>query len=351
MGRVEVLSERQRETMTKKNSRVHRESLPARLAGALLNVPFEAEEASQPESHPSVGQRLAAARAELAEAVVAANQVLAANPLMEIIAEHAARQAGRRGTPIVVVDTSGEVMLEVHYLAAGEPLPVVPLSTVPAPSTAAPTEPRKSRLPPISELRAEAETLKIDHSQFGKNKKKLMAVIAAAKKDTRPCPVCKTSAWHVEEDDAYGDANASPKDTITLSCRCSMLRSEWLAGVKKTKPAAAPKPKMTRTAPSVSPVRVVKLDDRKIIPMGDDDDDLSSLFEPKVAKPKPQAPAAPPKKSPKVRPPRRGTPKAQGPAPKLSGRSLSSIASAAEAEVDIDAILANPTPPIPEEDS
>lgn len=298
--------------------------MPADLAAALLNVPFEAEEASQPESHASVGLRLQAARAELDAAVQAANTVLGANPLMEIIAEHAARKVGRRGHPLVVVDPSGEVMLEIHYLASGEP----------APKPVAPATPkkRKSSLPSIKEIRREAELLGIDTELFGKNKTKLLEAIEKAKGQPATVPA------------------PAPAPT-------------------------PPAPKMTKTAPSLTPPKQVRLDGQKLIPL-DDDDDVASLFrddeEPAPAPLKAEVapsgfqdkaernpvnapiagaavdvPAPPP--SPKVRPPRRGTPAGTAAvAPKLGGgRSLSAIGNSAEAEVDIDTILAKPAPPPP----
>jgi len=281
--------------MSKKNPRVHRETLPGKLSDALLNVPFEAEAESRPEGHASVGQRLQAAKDELAAAVAASNKVLSANALTSIIAEHAAREAGRRGTPTVVVDDNGDVMLEVHYLPPGAKLPTAP-------------EP-KVKLPPISELRREAELLGIDWQPFGKGKKALIKAIDQAK--------------------AGGQANTTPDPPKTTP----------------DPPVSAPKPKRQKTAPSITPPKQVKLDGRKVIPLADDDDDLGGLFDddPPPAKPEP----AP---KPKRKAPRRGTPAPKTPAPKRGGRSLSAIAEGADDEVDIDAILAKPAPPIPNED-
>jgi hypothetical protein len=284
--------------------------LPADLAAALLNVPFDAEVASQPEFHQSIGQRLTAAKAELEAATVAANQVLSSNPLMEIIAEHAARLVGRRGRPTVVVASSGDVMLEIHYLAAGDPLP-----------PAVPSKPKKTKMPPISEIRREAVLLGIDPTPYGKNKTRLIAAVDAAKAVVSP--------------------PAAPKPS-------------------------APKQKRMKTAPAITPAVPVELVGRKVIPLDvdDDDDDLSSLFAddpPKAPAPKPPAPEPPapkskskPKPLSKPRPtpasPKRGTPAVKAAAPKRMGRSLSAIAQNAENEVDIDAILAKPAPKIPRED-
>jgi hypothetical protein len=282
--------------------------LPADLAAALLNVPFDAEVASQPEFHQSIGQRLTAAKAELEAATVAANQVLSSNPLMEIIAEHAARLVGRRGRPTVVVASSGDVMLEIHYLAAGEPLP--------------PVKPKKLKMPPISEIRREAVLLGIDPTPYGKNKTRLIAAVDAAKAVVSPPVAPKAPA---------------PKPP-------------------------APKPKRMKTAPAITPAVPVELVGREVIPLDvdeDDEDDLSSLFAddpPKAPAPKPvpepPVPKAKPLSKPRPTPasPKRGTPAVKAAAPKRMGRSLSAIAQNAENEVDIDAILAKPPPKIPRED-
>jgi len=306
--------------MTKKNSRVHRETLPGDLAAALLNVPFNWTINGEPQPTVSVAARLGAARAALAEAVAAANEVLAENPLMEIIAEHAARLIGRRGTPIVVVDSNGEAMLEVHYLTAGEavPLPVQPKQ-------------RKSKLPPISTLREEARMLGFDPEPYGKNKTKLIEAIDAAKAGVTPTTVKKAKTIaDIEEQGVKPVAAVVP-------------------------PAPVEPPKRTKTAPSVTPPKVVKLDGRKVIPLDDDDDDVASLFgPPDPPAPKPASEPEPPepvlKRSPKVRPPRLGTPSEGAAKPARKGRSLSAIASGAETEVDIDAILAKPAPALPTDD-
>jgi len=314
----------------KKATRVHRETLPVDLAEALLNVPFEDEAASRPEAYSSVGARLGAAKAELKAAVLAANQVLTANPLMEIIAEHAARKIGRRGQPLVVVDEAGEILLEIHYLTPDEVQSDPQIPKV-----------RKSNLPPIEELRQEATFLGIDPEPFGKAKTKLLKAIDAVKAGKpEPAPVMKALA---------------PKPAPVVKA-----------------------PVMMKTAPAVGTPRTVQIEPTPFITVADDDEGLDALFGETPVKKNNGTPATPfgspfdfkgpavrnpvnapirntevesdrPPLPPPVRPPRRGTP-ALGSPPKRTGRSLSAIAGNAEAEVDIDAILSVPAPPPPNED-
>jgi len=84
--------------MSEKPFRVHRETVAPEMARALLNIPCM----ENPEhDHTNVGERLHAARQELASAVKEANKGLQGNPLAEILAEHVARQIGRRGGLLV----------------------------------------------------------------------------------------------------------------------------------------------------------------------------------------------------------------------------------------------------------
>jgi hypothetical protein len=320
--------------MTKKNPRVHRDTLPAELAEALLNIPFGWTIDGVPQPAMSLGRKLREAQKALEEAVTAANEVLALNPLMEIIAEHAARQIGRRGHPIVVVDPNGEVMLEVHYLANGDPAPI-------------PLKARKSSLPRIVEIRRDAQLHGIDPEPFGKNKKRLIEAINLAKAAQ-----------------AAGKPAPKPEPPEPPKVEPPKKPEPKPESAKKPEPpkpkVEPPKPKMTRTAPSVTPPQTVRLDGRRVIPLDDDDDDLTTLFsgkKPAVRNPvnAPISGAAvevhpedpPPPLKPKPKPtPRRGTPAPKKPAPKRAGRSLSAIAKNAEREIDIEAILAAPAPTI-----
>ena len=160
--------------MVSRNPRIHREALPPALAKALLNVPFPASGAPQSEVYHSVGERLSQAQVELVSAVAAANGVLAANPLTEILAEHAARQVGRRGRATVKVDPTGNIMLEVHYTVAERP----------SCGTKVPQE--NSPLPSIHDLRKEAIALGIDPAPFGKAKTKIIRAINKARGGMAP---------------------------------------------------------------------------------------------------------------------------------------------------------------------
>ena len=326
--------------MTKKTLSVHREILLSGLADALLNVPFAAAVGSQPEKYNSIGQRLAAAKTELMSAVAAANRMLVRNPLTGIIAEHAAKQAGKQGTSSVSVDLNGDVMLEVVYIPAGGPLPpsLVSVSTSP------------SRLPPIADLRREATLLGIDWELYGKSKKKLIAVMKAVRDGLAPALVSEKPQ----------SQPPAPKPV--------------LAFVPASEPAPVPEP----TTPE--PVLVDVLEPvwepvegpeppKRITPL-EDDDDVDDLFrqlesngggnkldpEP-VSKATPE-PRSPVKLAPKPKPISKGftMPAARSgvfsgtPAPKLHGRSLSAIAAGAEDDIDIDTILAEPAPEILQED-
>lgn len=272
--------------------RIHREELELGLAQALLNVPCAP---SSPDDYAadatSVWDRLESAKAELLRAVEAANKALEGNPLAEILAENVSRQRGRRGDPRIVVDGDGKVQLEVHYGKPDDEAPAAPR--------------RRTRLPPIKELREQADALGIDHAPFGKAKTKLIAAIKKKR-----------------EKIAQGDQK-SPAKNLT----------------PKTDPVPQdppPKPR-TKRAEALTPAKVVHLDD--------DDDDLDALLNGTPTPPKP-----PRKPSRKVRkPPRRGTP-ATGSTKKKKGLDLGALVKNAEDMVDIDAILAAPPPELPQED-
>lgn len=278
-----------------RNLRIFRETLSDELARTLLGGSSAVNDLTH-------WYRLQEAQHALRAAAEAAALVLAASPLMRIVADYAMRQAGKRGFPQIVVDPDGSIMLEVHYDTpeeerAGQPEEVG----------------RKSILPTILALRAEAEELGIDHSPFGKNKTRLLATIEKARQ---------------------GGTKASPPPVV--------------ASPPPVVPEPA-KPKMMRTAPALSPVRVVQPDSIVAIP-DDDDDDLNSLFGTPVA-----APVAAPE-VPAVHLPRRGVPlavvapAAPASSAKLGGRSLSDLASKAPDEVDIDALLAKGAPASPPKD-
>ena len=290
-----------------KKKTIHREVLSDDLARPVLNATIKADTSIQ----VSAGFRLAAARAELAEAVAAANKELAASPLTEILAEHAMRQAGKRGTPRIVVDSDGSVVLEVHYDGPSRTAP----KPAPAPTTS-PTEGRKSNLPSIEELRSRARTLGIDPMPFGKAKLRLKGAILLAENQGRLAEIRVVRA-----------AQTPPPP----------------------EPAPAPPPEPVPAPPPAPKPRVPPPDTHRVIP-DDDDDDVSTLFGPPTPKPAPSAPPSPP--------PRRGvsadlggvTPTVSLPPRAPKGRSLSSIVTNAEAEVDVEALLKSPPPSSPPSD-
>lgn len=280
--------------------KTHREVLQDGLARALLNVPVVGESIS-------VGERLEAARKELQAAVELANQELSGNPLAEILAEHAMRQIGKRGAPQIVVDPDGSVMLEVNYETSTKEEP--PQEDIK----------RKSALPPITVLRSEAEVLGIDHGPFGKNKTRLLAAIQDA----------RGKSYSQKKSDAIADLDEKGPDPAPAPAA----------------PMPAPARKMTKTAPALTPARVVQPDHLSVIP--DEEDDLAGLFGSDDTKSDEATPD--PKPTPKPGLPRKPLPSA-GPARKFGGRSLSELASKATEEVNIDALLAKPAPKPPSED-
>ena len=141
------------------------------------------------------GCELGEARQRYKAALNEARLLLESHPLAGVVAEAAARELGKRGALELVIDDTGDVMLQVHYGLTRLPKVV--------------DKSKKIKLPSISELRAEAEHLGLDVSGLGKAKRKILARIKAHK------------------------AGAPPD--------------------------LPPKPKMIKTAPALSPPRVLTL--------------------------------------------------------------------------------------------
>ena len=282
--------------MNKKNP--HREILPAALAKPLLNVPTAGST-----TYSSVWLRLEAAQRELRAAVAEANDEVTNNPLAEILAEHAMRLVGKRGAPLIEIDPDGSIMLVVQYEAVVKA-----------------TLKHQHTLPPIKVLRVEAEGLGIDTTAYGKNKKKLLAAIKAE---------------HIK-------SSMSPASLEALRQRKPPVAAEEKRALPPLPDVVpdVPKPKMMKTAPALSPVRVIQPDDQRVLL--DDDDGLGALF-PDAAPPKDALPATTP-----IKP--SGPPKPTTPHRVMGGRTLSAIAGAAEAEINIDALLAKPAPAPPTDD-
>lgn len=311
-GRVGSPHTPQKGSMKKRTT--HRETLQQGLARPLLNVPV-------PDQSISVYQRLVVARVELDEAVALANRELRDNPLAEILAEHAMRQGGRRGFPLIVVDPDGTPMLEIHYEDQ------IKEETPEAVKTK-----RKSLLPSITALRAEATQLGLDPLLFGKNKTKLLQAMEATRKRGNKSPPPAPVVTVIPDPPAPVAIPEPPTPVATV------IPDPPAPLVPASEPV---KPKMFRTAPALSPVTVVQPDTASLI--HDEEDDLSSLF---GAGHQPPAPAK------SVAVPKKGTATSStGPAKKIAGRSLSDLVSKAGDEVDINAILSKGAPKqLPPED-
>ena len=94
-------------------------------------------------------------------ALTEAREVLKQNPLAPTVAEAVAREGGRRGEAVLLLDDRGEMYLEVEKREWN------------------------SSLPCLESLRQEAEGLGIDPKPFGRSRTELAEAIAA-KRATRP---------------------------------------------------------------------------------------------------------------------------------------------------------------------
>ena len=298
-----------------------RENVAAEMADALLNVPHE--------EGGSIGEWLAEARQNLIDAVQAANAALEQNPLCEILAEHEARKRDLPGASSIhiFVDDLGNVLMET------------------------PEEGQrtwKSALPPIADLREEAEQLGIDPAPFGKSKKKLIKAIEAAKAGKKPAaPAPKPAPAPKKAEPTPAPAPAAP-----------VAAPEQVAHTARL---PVPRKKPAKPAP-----RVVPDESRVVSPWDDDEVDLDALFSDTPAEkpaapqkeskpaPAPEQPApktpAPKGKPRKARPPRLGTPGSSTTAKKKARPSLANLVQNADKLVDLDAIMSKKIdPPKPED--
>lgn len=230
--------------------RTHQEPLDEAWANALLEGLTEDLKGGPLTIHA----RLKDARAYMHGAVVAARRSLSKNPLRETVAQAAARNAGRRGHANIVISDEGEVMLEVSYTQDRKT------------EAEAATPTKRSKLPLIDEIRAEAESLEIDTAPFGRSKVKLRKAIAEArakKADTKP----KTQ---VKKAEAKPETEPEPKPK---------------AQVKKAEPAPDPEPedpkspgKLAQIAAEAGNVDISKIASEEKIPPGPDDDGIDDLL-------------------------------------------------------------------------
>jgi len=145
----------------KYSKKVHQEPLREEWAQSLL-----AER--DPHSGGSLYAYLQAKKDELADSIRRCQKHLEENPLTGVVAEAAAREAGRGGSCTITVNSNGTILLEVTPKKAGEKRTWM------------------SNLPSIKELRAEAERLGVDISGLGRSKRKIFAALQDAKASKPP---------------------------------------------------------------------------------------------------------------------------------------------------------------------
>lgn len=141
----------------KYSKKVHLEPLREGWAQSLLD-----------RSGGSLFEELQGAKELLAAAVTNCRRHLATNPLTEVVAKAAAEESGRGGSSSITVNDQGTILLEVNPKQPGE------------------RRTWKTTLPPIKELRAEAEEMKLDISGLGRSRRKIHEAIQAAKEEGAP---------------------------------------------------------------------------------------------------------------------------------------------------------------------
>ena len=147
----------------------YRGPLTPELTGEILSIPL-------PETHDAgpapttIGENLSRAQAQLQDAqtqlqdaVSLANSALDSNQMVGIVAQSVAKALKKRGEAKIVVEPNGSVVLVVGY-----------------PTTRAPPQPQPSlvvrrkwtsRLPPLAQLRTEAEQMGVDISDLGRQRR------------------------------------------------------------------------------------------------------------------------------------------------------------------------------------
>lgn len=126
------------------------------LAKEILAIPMDAPNGDPPRT---IGERVSAAAA----AVAAANEHLKDSRLARIVANSVMKELKKRGVPSVQVRPDGRVVLHVSYDEEEEPVekkePPVQLAK------------RRSDLPKLDQLRAEALELGLDVSDLGQQRR------------------------------------------------------------------------------------------------------------------------------------------------------------------------------------
>jgi hypothetical protein len=119
---------------------------------------------------------LATAQNILQGAVEIARSRLEGHPFLDVVAREAAKNAGRRGEPFIVIDDDGSVMLEVRYDS----------TSASAPKKGKVKAKAKESLPSMDKLREQAATLNVDISDLGRAKKKIMERLMEAVRIPKP---------------------------------------------------------------------------------------------------------------------------------------------------------------------
>ena len=121
-----------------------------------------------------LGDALRDSAEQLENLVGRARKALEASEFAQIVAEHLTNKMNRRGTSVITVSDTGQVTLEINY----EEIPVRRGKTQ-----------RTRRVPLMEELKAKAEGLGVDISEFGIKRKKIwehLQSVEASKADSKP---------------------------------------------------------------------------------------------------------------------------------------------------------------------
>ncbi len=146
------------------NKRVFQQPLKQEWADALLNCVPAFSEPGAPEKGPStLGERCSEARSLWQTMLFEVREVIKNHPLAPLVAQRAAREAGKRGKARLVVNDAGDILLEVSYKTAVRD----PAKTV-QPVV-------KEKLQTLDLLRAVGVRLGVDISDLGRKKKLIIA--------------------------------------------------------------------------------------------------------------------------------------------------------------------------------
>jgi hypothetical protein len=126
-------------------------------ANALLSAPDD--------SGKAISAKLREARENLARVVAEARQTLETNPLTPVVAAAKAQETGVRGTVIVLIEDTGEVVM----------------STVQNDEDPNGKSRWTSNLPPLEVLRREAAALGVDISSMGRQKRVIVKALEIAR--------------------------------------------------------------------------------------------------------------------------------------------------------------------------